>query len=488
MKNQKKSLFYILIVSLTLINCKEDDEPITVLNEEANQFVWQAMNAYYFWQGDVEDLSDAKFNTPNALYAFLNQFGNPETLFGALLFEDDRFSWIVDDYEELDNAFQGISKSFGYEYKLVRIGKTSDIFGFVKYVLPNAPASEAGLTRGDIFYAVDGTELTDSNFRDLLLNRDSYTLSMGEFTSVNEGVSDAGRSVSMSSVVLTENPILLSKVIDLDGTKVGYLVYNQFVDNNAFHLELNNLFGDFKNEGISEMVLDLRYNPGGSIRTTRILASLLYGVATDNTLFGSIVYNEKLTKFNSSLTFLTEIPLVDENNSLIGTEMMNRLNIGRIYILTSGNTASASELIIVGLLPYMDVTIIGTTTVGKNVGSVTLYDSPRENFLSNDPSALNSGHTYAIQPIISQLANSKGFTEYTNGFDPTIEVDELNFIGNLKQLGDLDEPLLAEALSGISGTARRSSRVSWLNAESLFDSRGNKRYLQTIRMDGQELK
>ena len=262
----------LLFILLTVGSCKKDDEINVPLNSEINEFVWQGMKTYYFWQSEIPDLSDDKFTTFNELHIFLNGYNTPALLFKHLLFEDDRFSWIVDDYEELDHSFQGISNSFGYEFGLVKIGSTENIVGYVEYVIEGSPAHKAGLIRGDIFYAVDGNELNESNFRDLLFEQDTYTLSLGNFVSIEEGVESNGKSVSMTAIRLTENPILLTKIFNLDGVKVGYLVYNQFI--NTFHSELNVAFAHLKQEGVTEMILDLRYNPGGSVLTSQMLASM----------------------------------------------------------------------------------------------------------------------------------------------------------------------------------------------------------------------
>lgn len=483
----KNSALLILAAALVIIGCQEDEGLSVAFPEDASVFVWNSMNRYYFWQQEVENLADESFDSQEQRDTYLNTFDTPEELFGSLLYEDDKFSWIVDDYVALENSFQGVSKSFGYEFQLISLNANSnDLIGYVEYVVPDSPASEAGLQRGDIFDQVDGVQLTRDNFNSLLFEVDAYTLSFIDLTSGSPVPAD--RTVSLIAVELTENPILVSKVIDVGGVRVGYLVYNQFINNNAFHSELNSVFAEFNIADISELVLDLRYNPGGSLTTSRILASMIYGAATDSTVFGSILYNEKLSEFNSDLTFLSDLPVFDTNNEQIGAEIMNRLSIERIYILTSNSTASASELIIAGLIPYMDVTLIGGTTVGKNVGSVTLYDSPDEGYLSNDVFDLNPNHTYAIQPIISQLANSEGFSNYIDGFNPNVEVKESDFLADLKPLGDVSEPFLEEALAIIGGTGRLARPHPLFEAEAFRSSRARKSRIQTIHVDLPEIR
>ena len=437
--------------------CPSEENSSATLNRPQDEFIWQAMNLYYYWQNEVSLLADDRFASYDELYGFLNSAGSSEELYYQdLLSPTDRFSWIVDDYIALENSFQGISEaSFGYDFGLLRESAGSNnVFGYVRYVVADGPADLAGLKRGDLFNEVNGVQLTEDNFNDALFGQSSYTLRLAQIE--EDAVQSTDQTVSLTAVVLTENPVFLSKVINAGGVNVGYLVYNQFVNNNTTHRELNSVFDTFKSAGISDLVLDLRYNPGGSVTTTRILGSLISGNTTDSDNLGEIVYNEKLSPFfNSPLRFLESLPIFDENNNVVSEEPLNRLtNLSRIFILTSGRSASASELLIVGLDPYLDVTTIGTTTVGKNEGSLTLYDSKLSLYLDRTNEDINPDHIYAIQPIVSKLANSEGFTDYSNGLEPNVEVDERDYLGDLKALGDVEEPLLAEALAIIQGNAR----------------------------------
>lgn len=461
-----------------------DDEiaQFSSFESQVSEFVWLAMNQFYYWQSSVPELDDNIASSTNSLLQFTESYSSPELLFDDLLHPDDLnridgtpFSWIVDDYLELEASFQGVSTSFGYEFRLASPSDSNQVFGFVKYVVSNSPAAAAALERGDLFTEVDGTPLTLDNYEALLFGRNSYTLTLG--TLVDGKVFSTDSEVFMTAVELTENPIHLSKVIDLDGLKVGYLMYNQFVNNTGYHEELNSVFGEFVSEGVSEMVLDLRYNPGGSLFTTQLLASMLYGAANSSTVFGAVVYNEKLNEIfaNNDLNYYY-------TETLESGQPLNRLNIGRLFVLTSTNTASASELVIAGLSTYLDVTLIGTTTTGKNVGSVTLYDSPEEAYL-NKGADLNPNHRYALQPIVSQLANSEGFTDYIEGFEPTIEIDELDLVGDIQPLGDPEEHLLSEALSIISGSARKNSREPPITLRNVDDSYKLKEHVQTINLE-----
>ncbi len=223
-------------------------------------------------------------------------------------------------------------------------------------------------------------------------------------------------------------------------------MYNRFLD--EFDEALNDVFGNFQSAGVNELVLDLRYNPGGSVQTCIYLASMITG-SNDGTVFSKEQWNPKLMAYweenNPSR-------LTDRFTGFIagGTEI-NSLNLSRVYVLTSSRSASASELLINGLSPHIEVIHIGDQTRGKNVGSITVYD-----YIDNEGTK-NPDHTYAMQPIVLKIANSENFSDYTDGLEPDITLKES--FSNLGELGDPNEPLLQRALSEISGTTTAKSGV-----------------------------
>ncbi len=138
------------------------------------------------------------------------------------------------------------------------------IVGVVIYIEPNSDAEAKGVERGDIFSHVDGTLLTDSNYRDLLFSDDlNYTIELA--TVQNDGFVRTGESFALvKEENFQTNPILVNKILDVGGVKVGYLMYNRFL--NEFDEALNDVFGNFQSAGVNELVLDLRYNPGGQYK------------------------------------------------------------------------------------------------------------------------------------------------------------------------------------------------------------------------------
>src|SRR5699024_2021466 len=176
---------------------------------EKKQFVWKGLNLWYYWQQEVPQLGDDYFDNDQAFQNYLIGFTDAETLFNTLLYDEDRFSWFIDDYEKQEEAFKGISKSFGFSFGLIRLQDSNDIFGYVQYVVPDTPAEEAGLERGDLFTAVNGTQLTVNNYMGLL-DDDRYTLTMA--TIHDNTISETDETVSMTAEEIHENPVFMAKV------------------------------------------------------------------------------------------------------------------------------------------------------------------------------------------------------------------------------------------------------------------------------------
>ena len=235
-------------------------------------------------------------------------------------------------------------------------------------------------------------------------------------------------------------------------------MYNGFYA--AYDTELNDAFASLKSQGITDLVLDLRYNSGGSVLTATRLASMITGQFTGQ-IFAKQQWNSKINAY-----FETENPAALNNlfTDKIGTTAINSLNLSTVYVLTSKSTASASELVINGLKSHINVVQIGDVTTGKNVGSVTLYDSPTFGTENRNPN-----HRYAMQPIVLKIVNSAGFGDYYNGLTPNFEQKET--ISTFGVLGSTSEPLLSTAISKITGTAKMAKRIPGKEFDYFKDSK-----------------
>ena len=178
---------YLITISILIISCSKDasdklEDTIDIVDQERelkieiNDFIWEGLNYWYYWQENVPDLSDTKVNNATSYEAFLDK-DEPTDFFNSLKHPDDRFSWIQDDYEELENLLQGVELSNGMEFGLFVECNNTDVFGYVRYVQKNSDAEAKGVTRGMFFNTIDNTRLNRDNYRDLLYSdANSYSI------------------------------------------------------------------------------------------------------------------------------------------------------------------------------------------------------------------------------------------------------------------------------------------------------------------------
>ncbi|WP_460219565.1 S41 family peptidase [Psychroserpens sp. MEBiC05023] len=435
----------LLLLSLSVTSCFEDRDDNAVSASEINDFVWKGMNAVYLYQENIPDLANNRFSSNGEYADYLNSFNTPESLFESLIYERetvDRFSVIIPNYIEFEQLLSGVSKSNGLEFNFYfKPGSSTEVFGIIRLVLNNSVADNLGLQRGQIFDAVNGTALTEDNLGSLL-NQDTYTLNFATYddngteTVDDDTIVPTTDSQELTKQTYTENPVHQADIIEVDGENVGYLVYNGF--NASFVNELNDAFGEFQANNVQHLVLDLRYNPGGRIDVASFLGSMITGQFTGD-VFSKLFYNPNQQAANRDFDFV---------NSFNGSTI-NSLNLNRVYVLTTNRSASASELVINSLSPYIDVVQIGDTTTGKTQASVTIYDSPE---LS--PEDINPNHTYAMQPLVANSVNVNETEVPSSGIIPDITLVESP--RNFGTLGDVNEPLLALALASIEGSGRIS--------------------------------
>lgn len=428
---KSRLLLYFFFAVIVVSSCKEDDpSPSVSANSKINDWIYENMEFWYLWNNELPVRPDKN--------------KDPESFFKSLLSSQDRFSWIQDNYQDLLNSLQGISKESGYEFVLYRESEASNnVIAQVLYVKPGSPAAQAGLKRGDVITHINSEQLTTSNYQAVIkLIRENHSIIYKPLIIAEERF-DAPQSVSLNAVQFTENPNHLSRVIQIEDKKIGYFVYTFFASGtdgnpNAYDLEMEAIFADFKAQGITDLVLDLRFNSGGSEKAAANLASLI-GKGVDNTkVFAKRSYNSKVEQE------ILNDPQLGQNYLI--TKFVNTsanvghlLSEGRVYILTSSRTASASELVINALKPFMDVFLIGDVTYGKNVGSISIYDED------------DAANKWGLQPIVVKVFNSLGQSDYGNGFNPNV-IDKDNSL-YLYPLGDPKEALLAQAIGQITGTA-----------------------------------
>ncbi|MDA9341919.1 S41 family peptidase [Flavobacteriaceae bacterium] len=441
---RKKILLLLITISTLFVSCFEDldDNIQTASDLDIENFIYRGLNYFYLYKADTPQLANDNFANQGELNTFLNSFQTPESLFSFLKSPQDRFSLLVANYNELENALNGVSLNNGMEFGLVYYpNNSSNVFGYVRYVLPGTDAESKNLERGMIFNSIDGQQLTDTNFSELL-SLNSYEIGLATFDGT--AITPTGEIITLVKQQYTENPILIAETLTVQGQKIGYLMYNAFTRD--FDSQLNGVFAQFKADAITNLVIDLRYNGGGSVQTAIDLSSMITGQ-----FYNQVFANEE---WNTDRQAEYASPKLFDNQIFTG-EAINSLNLTKTYVLTTKRSASASELVINGLNPYIDMTQVGDTTTGKYQASFLLYDAPAPNF---SKSQANPGHTYAMLPLVFKTSNAVGFTDYAEGLFPDIQLKE--DYTNLGVLGDVNEPLLAAALNDILSIPQPQPRTT----------------------------
>lgn len=501
MKNFRKLAFLVLVFPVMLgVSCSDDDEysrdktPVeepednpqqkpsvgyyTDANDYAGFFAFNVLSDAYLWKAEIaSSLSGWKMNEDaiDKVKAIRYKENGVDV---------DKWTQLTDDYESFVGGVDGVpTTTYGYDFNLYYKDEThTALVAVVTLVYPDGPADKAGLHRGDAIFAVNGKDITLSNYADLL-----FYSSSGEFTVLNEE-RDGFETVTLTAVNMYENPVLTAKVFDCGGKKVGYLAYLSFTLESCEDLIKAAKY--FKEQGVTELILDLRYNGGGYVITENLLASMLapQEAVAGKEVFETEIWNEDYMNYykengtDLNTYFETEYKFTDHNDKShsYSTKDAN-IGLSKIYALVTSGSASASESILVGLKPYLDIEIIGEKTHGKYctgwiLSATDWYESNKDLFKAGaDYEQYEKWATYAknwgIYVMINRYADKNGDCPcMPNGFVPHIEVSD-----NPEEpydLGDDREALLRKALEKAGYTDFTAKEESDAASRSVRSSLG----------------
>ncbi|MDR1938379.1 MAG: hypothetical protein LBQ73_07765 [Tannerellaceae bacterium] len=391
----------------------EEEENERVVSQ--NHWIYDQMKKNYLWEAHLPDTSRLSFSE------------YPRQFFSRLLYEGDRFSWI-----EPNSEYSGSSlyDSYGLDYLAYTAPEGETLYRAL-LVRRDSPAQRAGIKRGDWFQVV----------------RES-----GSRVELKTGSLDGNRLLPGKTVVMQagEQPGNAAASIELDtvyrmgGKTIGYLLYNEFMDSesiigNPYRAELRDAFRYFRQEGISDLIIDLRYNPGGYVSICRYLGSLITPDECLGAIWGYHSFNKNLAAQQYEETGSEE-----ETVHFYGANIMGGNNLGmrKVYFIITRRTASASESLINSLSAFIEVTKIGTASTGKGVGSWTIQSNLYE---------------WQLQPITFRYYNKNHESVPDSGLVPDVPVDESD-AATLYELGDVRERLLSAALDEILGGTLRAVR------------------------------
>ena len=411
----QKAIFTLLLLFL-LTACRDDDEiPVTYsegTNEYVNQWVYEQMKRYYYWNSSIPGNIDLSLG--------------PKEYFKQLLSPEDPFSYLY--HPSIPGSYpKSLRRSYGFDMAMKEY--QGHVYGVVLYTLTSSPAENAGLQRGTLVYSVNGVELSRSNYDQLyesLVNSEQAQLQTLTF-SEEEGFSPF-RQINIYQSYTYDQYVSWS-VIEHGSKKAGFVYIPHFDEGLARRFV--EIFSDLKGREVTDIVLDLRYNTGGDVSSATALCSILAPDIRYDDLFIRFVGNE-----NGGTVSQTFEEALAMNEPGVSFESLCNAHpsITRVYILCGSHTASASEIVINNLKPYMEVITIGETTTGKDVAGFTIEDD-----------RYPDGQGWVLYPAIYKLFNANEEGNYAMGITPDYMLNELESL-EVKPLGDINEVLLKKAL------------------------------------------
>ena len=363
-----------------------------------NTWVHESMQDYYLFYDQVDrNLDPATFESPEEFIRELRVQPN------------DTFSYVTD--EVTYNAFFSDGETFGYGWNFARDEDDALLFSLIA---PNSPLALAGVERGEELVSING--LSIDRFSALTSAEQNEILGVGDdIRTIDLVVADSvqqSREVAVTKAIYDLQTVLDTRVITNDSGDVGYLNFYQFIAKSG--AELAEAFSTLKTAGITELVLDLRFNSGGRISVANELSSYIVGANHDDHVFTTYAFNDKYSANNLSQNF---------------KQLSDSLTLNRVFVLQSDNTCSASELVINSLRPFMEVITVGETSCGKPYAT-----SP------------NVGCGKVVNALQIDLLNANGVGGYFDGIEADCPVQADVRVA----LGDINEPLLSAALHYIN--------------------------------------
>jgi C-terminal peptidase prc len=355
-------------------------------------YVRDVMKDLYFWYQQVPDIDPARFSSP-------------EEYLEAVRYKplDSHFSYITD--RAASEALFSSSQYAGFGF--ASLG-TVDGRLRITQVFPGSPAADAGLLRGDSILAINGRTIA------AWVQSGQFDTAYGPPQAGVTGTLVVRRGDVERTVTLVKRDVIIptvsaTRVVEVGGRRVGYIFFRNFVE--PSYAALADAFATLAAARVNDVVLDLRYNGGGLVEVAQYLASLIGGRRTEGQLFARFQHNDRNAALNEDLRFEAQA----------GALMLDRL-----VVITTGASASASELVINGLRPFIPVMIVGDRTYGKPVGQ---YANP---FCDK-----------VLAAVAFKLTNANGQGDYFDGLPADCPApDDLD-----AELGDPLEGSLKEALT-----------------------------------------
>lgn len=416
--------FLLLLFALT-VSCQSEEEPVVYQEgstEYVNSWMYEQMKKYYLWSEEIPDHTNLSLD--------------PKEYFKKLLQADDRFSYATE-ASSPDTFPKSIRSNYGFDIAVAE--HEGQVYGIVLFVLSDSPAERNGMKRGQLIKAVNGTLLNSQNFESLYLDlahSDQVKLQLMDYAA-QSGFS-AVKEIELSRGFTFSQP-MIHKVILNNGEKTGYLAIPHF--DIGLASPLLQVFQDFKNQSVTKVIVDLRYNGGGDVSSATALSIILAPNSKPDDLFIKFKGNKNGGLINQSFKEALRM-----NESTVTYEALRATHpaIQEVYVLCGSHTASASEIIINNLKPYMKVITIGEKTTGKDVAGFAIEDN-----------RVSGQQGWILYPVIYKLSNASDEGNYSMGITPSVVLNEIQNL-EIFPLGDTREILMNRALNGISAAKELS--------------------------------
>lgn len=390
----------------------------------ANKWVYDSMKLYYYWSDQMTSKPDYTLPT--------------DDFFKKLLSASDRFSW-SSNRSNIGPA-KTTAELFGFQYTLINHPFIpAQLAGVITLVAPDSYAGRINLRRGMFFTKINDKIITAQNMQSLvteLASNSSAILQLATLNSSGTALTDSTRTGVQSSYV-SPKCVYATRLFEQQGIKTGYLAYFQLVENED--AVLLQAIQKCKNAGVSELILDLRYNPGGSVASSAKLAAMLVPSFNPDQVYVILKGNK-----NGGIvkqTFRQTIAFSGSSSGKDMNELQSRnLGLKRIFILTSAATVSAAELLCNNLKPYMQVIRIGTTTHGKDEASFSIQDN-------RNPRQVQ----WILMPTIYKIFDAIDKGNYSSGLQPDYEINDFSSLP-LQDFGLPGDLSVGKALQLIYGT------------------------------------
>lgn len=372
---------------------EEQIKPVVDCSIEAqNERLLQKMRDIYLWYDQIPDLDPGAYDSPEALLE-------------AIRFaEKDPWTHISPAAARAAYYSEGETLGIGLRWKL---NEAADALG-VALIYPGSAAADAGLSRGDEVVALNGVSVATIEAEDLWASATGDDAEGVPVTIALRRPGGGTEEITVQKRVYKLLTVAEPQVFEVEGHKIGYVYLDRFISPAVD--AIREAFASLREAGAQDLILDMRYNGGGLVEVSRVLASLIGGKEIDGRTYNLTRYNARHLDWNEASRFG-----VDEN----------ALNLPRLAVIATGSTASASELVINNLDPWIRVGVIGGDTYGKPVGSK-----------SYDDCGLN------ISPIMFRSLNADGIGDYYEGLPADCPAeDQLS-----APLGDQAEASVAEAI------------------------------------------